>query len=139
MKNNNLVSVFIVIVIVYLICLFLPFGTFTANTGPTLQYLSAQERVLTATGLSGNLSLLGIAIPYWFLIILDVVSATIVIFNIKRLIQIPKIIPILINVFVLLWLSLGYYVYLSLNGSINAGLLLMTIATLTSLFLTAKS
>lgn len=130
MNKNNLIFYFAGIIVASLFTLYLPWGTFIAETG--MVFVDKIE--VTTTGLNGNLTFSSIKIPHWLLVAITVISALISILNIQKMIQTPKIIGLGMDIFVLAWLGLGLYSYMN-NGGLQIGLILITLTTLTNLYL----
>lgn len=130
MKANNLTFYFLLVIIAAISSLFLPWGTFTAETGSS--YLIGEK--ITSTGMNGYLRVAFLSIPHWFLVIIFCVATLIPILKLKKIIQVNNVIPILMDFFVLFFLMVGLYFYFNMNG-IHLGLILMVAATLFSLIL----
>lgn len=126
MRKNNLIFFFLVIVSFSIATLFLPWGTFTAKQ----EFFGSIP--VTTTGLNGSLTFSFIKMPHWLLVLITIISSLIYILNIQKIVQISKKIPVIMNIFVLLWLVLGVYFYLSI-GSVQLGLVLTIFSTLSSL------
>lgn len=127
MNKNNLIFFFSFIIAVSTITLFLNWYEFKSAFGPF------EELTFTTTGLNGKLHFFNISLPHWLLVSITIGSSLISILNIKKIIKIYRLIPIIMNVIVMLWLLGGIYALFSNAGTLQLGIILITISAFSSL------
>ena len=134
MKTNN--SIFLICISIFLsiVSFFLPWYSFVANTGDPLLVGS----LLTTSGQNGSLSLAGISIDHWLLILLSIVVSFTLILVVRKIISIPKWVMYLVELFILIFAFVGILIAINYSGSIQIGLILFIIASSITIFSTYK-
>lgn len=120
-KNNQTLGV--AIIAIFLIAtLFMPWGTFTVTEG------DLKDFEVTATGLNGYLTILSFKTHHWVLVLTAVLSSLITLLSIRKVVSVPKIIPILMTLLALAGSVTGLSLYAD-EGLIQLGLIIMVLGS----------
>ncbi len=125
-SKDNSTSALTLLVILALVCLFLPWGTVSGYSGGQI----------TMTGINGRFTLLRASMPNWFTVAMGAAGIIAAILRIKRIATLPKIIPVLALLFSSIYSITGLFVLSFGDGAtIGPGVLLINAVTIGGLVL----
>ena len=136
-SRNNFTLGFALSGVVALLCLFLPWASFVAQGGTGMGSMM-NGATLTITGTNGSFNVMGLPMPTWFIVVLSVVGAIMLLLRMRGLIALPAAVvfaPIAVS---LLFSVIGFFLLMA-QGSPLIGILAINAASITTLVLGLRS